>query len=104
MSYIQKIQGDYNNKLISLAELTTQRTNYGNASKEEKEAMDSEAAGHVSEAVSNSNSSLSVEGDIHSQLKRIQSTVDSNNRILNGFLILSVISVVCTFGYMLSLS
>lgn len=95
MFYIQKIEGDYNNKLISLAELTTQRTNYGNASKEEKEAMDSEAE---QKAVSNSNSSLSVEGDIHSQLKRIESTVDSNNRILNLFLILWVIGIVCSIG------
>lgn len=93
MSYINKIEDDYNKGLISLDEISQQRQKYQKASKEEKEAMDKPYQTEV-KAASNPKSALSVEDDIQTQLKSIKNTVESNHTILMVFVIISIISVV----------
>ena len=93
MSYINKIEDDYNKGLISLDEISQQRQKYQKASKEEKEAMDKPYQTEV-KAASNPKSALSVEDDIQTQLKSIKNTVESNHTILMVFVVISIISVV----------
>ena len=93
MSYINKIEDDYNKGLISLDEISQQRQKYQKASKEEKEAMDKPYQTEV-KATSNPKSPLSVEDDIQTQLKSIKNTVESNHTILMVFVVISIISVV----------
>lgn len=92
MSYINKIEDDYNKGLISLDEISQLRQKYQKASKEEKEAMDKPYQTEV-KAASNPKSALSVEDDIQTQLKSIKNTVESNNTILMVFVVISIVSI-----------
>ena len=105
MSYIKKIEDDYNKGLITLVEISKLREQYKKATKEEKEVMDKPYQTEAEEVdVEDNESTNMVEGDIQSQLNSIKNTVESNHTILMVFVVLSIISVLFAIKAVASIS
>ena len=88
MSYIKKIEDDYNKGTVTIDEIGTLRQKYDLASKAEQNQMDEAHKTEPTTDEEDDNSSILL------QLNQISNTVSQNNLILWVFAIIAIISLV----------
>jgi hypothetical protein len=99
MSYIKKIESDYNNKIISLNEISKLRDNYNSLPLEKKRELDKEFEEEFEEEFKEEldkefEEEINIQNEnINSSLGRNEENIETIKNILIYFVILSLIYI-----------
>ncbi len=95
MSYIKKIESDYNNKIISLNEISKLRDNYNSLPLEKKRELDKEFEEEFEEELDKEfEEEINIQNEnINSSLGRNEENIETIKNILIYFVILSLIYI-----------